>query len=237
MANTTTKKTTTTRKTTAKKATKAEAVDMVVSDNKETEELKTKNEELMAMIAQMQSQIIALQSANVTTANSSSLDALSGKQIKLVSLMKCPINVSTEADGTGISKTFDKYGDTRTVKFDVLADMVASYPETFRRGLIYIANKEAIEELGLADEYENIKDKKTLDEVSELMTDTAVDIFCEIDKELQESIATDIANNMADGRLYDLNKIRDIKVRTGIDIEAISENIVEERKIKKEHEE
>lgn len=236
MANTTTKKTTTTRKTTAKKTTKADAVDMVVTDNKETEELKTKNEELMTMIAQMQAQIIALQSANTTT-NSSSLDALSGKQIKLVSLMKCPINVSTESDGTGISKTFDKYGDTRTVKFDVLADMVASYPETFRRGLIYIANKEAIEELGLVDEYENIKDKKTLDEVSDLMTDTAVDIFCEIDKELQESIATDIANNMADGKLYDLNKIRDIKVRTGIDIEAISENIVEERKIKKEHEE
>jgi hypothetical protein len=235
---TTTKKTTT-RKTTAKKAEPKKTTE-VVEEVKEVkadanDALKEQNEQLLAMIAQMQSQIIALQSNNAQPKEQSGLSALNGKQIKLVSLMKCPINISTEPDGQGTVKTFEKYGDTRMVKFDVLSDMVASYKNTFEKGLIYIADKTAVDELGLTDEYDKICDKKVLDEISDLMTDSAVELFCNIDEALQESVATDIARNMTNGQKYDLNKIRDIKERTKFDIEKMADAIEEEKRVREEH--
>lgn len=240
MATTTTKKATT-RKTTAKKTTKADVVDEIMTENveqknDETEALKEQNAQLLEMITQLQTQMMALQ--NNTTPNVQYVEKVSssGKNIKLISLMNIPINVSTESDGSGITKTFDRYGDSRTVKFDVLSDMVASYPNTFQRGLIYIADEEAVDELGLTDEYKKICSKEILDRISNLVDDDAVDLFCEIDDILKDSIATDIARKIVEGKKYDLNKIRDIKDRTGFDIESIADTIEEEKRILKEKE-
>jgi hypothetical protein len=67
------------------------------------------------------------------------------------------------------------------------------------------------------------------------MTDSAVELFCNIDEALQESVATDIARNMTNGQKYDLNKIREIKERTKFDIEKMADAIEEEKRVREEH--
>ena len=69
-------------------------------------------------------------------------NSIRGKKVKVVNLMQNPLNLSTEPNGMGRIFTFNKYGDSKLIKFDDLADIVASYPYTMEHGLAYICDKE-----------------------------------------------------------------------------------------------
>ena len=175
----------TAKKTTTTKAVETEKIDNVnveeVVDNKisETKALEEKNSQLEKTLALLQAQIANMQ-AQMSQAQPKvqvvQSVGSSGKKVKVVSLMHNPISVSTEPDGHGKSIRFADYGEVRTVKFDDLSDMTASYPNTFGKGLLYIADRDVVNELGLDDVYVNIFDKNTMDEIKTLLGEEDVRI-------------------------------------------------------------
>ena len=96
------------------------------TDNSQDELIK----KLMAQIeaqnikmAEMQKQIESKSQPVVVSNNN---ESIRGKKVKVVNLMQNPLNISTEPNGGGRTYSFKNYGDSRLIKFDDLADIVAS---------------------------------------------------------------------------------------------------------------
>lgn len=181
-------------------------------------------EEQNAKMAEMQKQIDNKSQTVVVNADN---NAIRGKKVKVVNLMQNPLNLSTEPNGMGRIFTFNKYGDSKLIKFDDLADIVASYPYTMEHGLAYICDKEVVEELGLADDYAKLFDKERMDKVVKLREESDLDLFLGMDINLQESAARRIAELINANERMDYNYLRTIKEKTGIDIEAIAKELKE----------
>ena len=181
-------------------------------------------EEQNAKMAEMQKQIDNKSQTVVVNADN---NAIRGKKIKVVNLMQNPLNLSTEPNGMGRIFTFNKYGDSKLIKFDDLADIVASYPYTMEHGLAYICDKEVVEELGLTDDYAKLFDKERMDKVVKLREESDLDLFLGMDINLQESAARRIAELINANERMDYNYLRTIKEKTGIDIEAIAKELKE----------
>lgn len=202
-----------------------------ITVDSEKEELKKKNDELAEMLLKLQAQLNDV-TTKLATGNSSVKEtSLVGKKIKCINLMRNHLNVSTEPYGRGKVFEFLKYGDSKLIKFDELSDIVSSYPNTMEQGLLYIANPDAVEELGLSDEYENIHTKEMLDELIYLRRDMDVDVFISMPKALQESTATEIARLINANETIDWNRQKKIKDATGFDFEEIARNINTEREL------
>lgn len=190
---------------------------------------------LMAQMAELQKQVEESKKektdleklVEILENSKSKTMSLSGKKIKLINMMHNVANVSTEPYGQGRVFTFNKYGDTRYVKYDDLADILSVYPYTMKNGLIYIADKEAVEELGLTEEYQNIYSKEVMDKIMLLREEVDVDLFIGMEENMRESMAIEIANKINQNESMDYNYLRRIKNETGIDIEQIAKDIKE----------
>lgn len=183
-------------------------------------------EEQNAKMAEMQKQIENNNQPQTVVVNNEN-NSIRGKKVKVVNLMQNPLNISTEQNGNGRVYSFKNYGDSRLIKFDDLADIVASYPYTMEHGLAYICDKEVVEELGLADDYAKLFDKERMDKVVKLREESDLDLFLGMDVNLQESAARRIAELINANERMDYNYLRTIKEKTGIDIEAIAKELKE----------
>ena len=179
-------------------------------------------EEQNKKMAEMQSQINNQpQTQTIIQQN----NTLNSKKVKVVNLMHNPLNIATEPNGMGRVYTFRNYGDSRLIKYDDLADIVASYPNTMESGLAYICDKEVVESLGLKEEYEKLFDKETMDKVIKLREDSDLELFLGMNEDLQESTAQKIAERINAHEKVDYNYIKIIKEKTGIDIETIAKDL------------
>lgn len=181
-------------------------------------------EEQNNKMAEMQKQI---DNKSQTVVVNSGGDSLRGKKVKVINLMQNPLNISTEPNGGGRMYSFQNYGESRLIKFDDLADIVASYPYTMEHGLAYICDKEVVKELGLEDEYSKLFNKEIMDKVIWLREESDLDLFLGMDINLQESAARRIAELLNANERMDYNYLRTIKENTGIDIEEIAKELKE----------
>ena len=183
-------------------------------------------EEQNKKMAEMQERLNSTNNVPTITVDATTDEAkLRGKQFKIINLMHCILNVSTEPDGKGRVFTFNKYGDTHRVRFDDLCSIVSAYPYTVENGLIYIADKDMVNYLGLTESYEKIYDKSMVDKITLLKTEEDVDLFVGMEENLKESTAYEIARRINANENVDLNNVNRIKVECGIDIIQIAEEI------------
>ena len=197
------------------------------TDNSQEELIKklmAQLEEQNAKMVEMQKQIENNNQPQTVVVNNEN-NSMRGKKVKVVNLMQNPLNISTEQNGNGRVYSFKNYGDSRLIKFDDLADIVASYPYTMEHGLAYICDKEVVEELGLADDYAKLFDKERMDKVVKLREESDLDLFLGMDINLQESAAKRIAELINANERMDYNYLRIIKEKTGIDIEEIAREL------------
>lgn len=152
---------------------------------------------------------------------------LGTEKIKVINLMHNELNLSTEPNGQGRVFNFEKYGDSRLIRFDELADIVSTYPNTMENGFAYICSQEAVEALGLKEEYEKIYTKEMMDRIPYLREESDVELFIGMNKALQESTASEIARLINANERMDYNYLRRIKDECGIDIEELAKEFKE----------
>lgn len=183
--------------------------------------------ELQRQLAEMQAQLNAKTLEPVTQQPFiiQQEKSYNSKKIKCINLMQNVLNVSTEPDGTGRVYGFNNYGDTRLIRYDDLVDIVSAYPYTMENGLLYIADKDVVEELGLSDLYEKIYTKEMLDEIIYLRKESDVDLFLGMEKNLQESNLRKVAELMNFGEHIDFNYIRRIRDEIGVDLEELARQL------------
>lgn len=223
-----------TNKTSAKRGRppKAKTVE-VKKEEKKVVEINSQDEvikQLMAQIAEQNKKMAEMQeqianSKQPVIVQSTPTNNFSGKKVKVINLMHNPLNISTEPDGMGRAYSFREYGESRLIKYDDLADIVASYPHTMESGCAYICDKDVVESLGLSEEYEKLFDKETMDKVMWLRTESDLELFLGMAESLQKSLAKKIAKLINANERIDYNYIKVIKDKTGIDIEEIAKDL------------
>lgn len=185
-------------------------------------------QQLMAQIAEQNAKMAEMQAQinnNKSTTIIQQANSFNSKKIKVVNLMCNPLNISTEPNGEGRVYAFKEYGDTKLIKYDDLVEIVSSYPNTMEKGYAYICDKDAVEALGLAEEYKSLFDKETMDKIIWLRNETDLELFLGMDDYLQESVSIKIAELLNANERIDFNYLRTIKDKTGIDIEAIANDL------------
>lgn len=213
----------TTKKTTGRTKKNTDINSTTVDTNDIITQLMAQIEAQNKQMAELQEQINAKQSVIIQSTNES--DKFGTKKIKCINLMHNPVNISTEANGNGKVYTFEKYGDSRLIRFDEIADIVSAYPNTMEKGYVYIANKDAVEALGLTEDYEKVYDKETMDKLIMLREEVDLELFLGLDDNLMESAVVEIAKRINANEQVDYNYLARIKAETKYDILAIAEDL------------
>ena len=213
--------------------TKSVVNDNINNNDDELKKSKEENEKMLDIIKELKNQVESLKK-EVDSQKDNSKDNEYYKQsyatnkIKCINLMHNMLNVSTEPDGQGRVYSFDNYGSYKMIPFDQLADIVSSYPYTMEHGLLYICDKKVVDILGLTDDYKNIYTKDVIDKMIYLRRESDADIFIGMEENLRKSTAIEIAKLYNAKEKFDYNMLREIKEKTGIDIEEIAKNLKEE---------
>ena len=210
-----------------KKTEEVKTEEVKVVSEKPTESLKTKAEieleQMQAQMAKMQEQMSAKTEVVVKQMPSRSND-----KIKCISLSPNPVNISTLPNNRGKKFTFEKYGSSWSIRRGDLEDIVSSYENTMKSGLIYVCDRDFIEEQGLDEYYNNsLYSKELLDKLVYLRDDADVEMFLNMSKQLQEATAVRIARLFKMNEHYEPNVLARIKTEAGFDIEQMAQEYVE----------
>ena len=208
-----------------KEEVKVENTNVVSQD--EFNKVQKEKDDLATMLAQLQAQMIQLQS-QVGGTQKKVNDNLPNK-VKVVNLLSQTLNLSTEPMGGGKVFTFEGFGDMVTMKTSHLEDILSIpvYRKEAEQMFFYICSSEIVEDQDLTDSYENGITEETVSFITSLQDDKCVDMFVGLSKGLQDSISTKIAEDMAKGIDYDRNRLADIQMRTEIDIQDMAKTFKE----------
>ena len=208
-----------------KEEVKVENTNVVSQD--EFNKVQKEKDDLATMLAQLQAQMIQLQS-QVGGTQKKVNDNLPNK-VKVVNLLSQTLNLSTEPMGGGKVFTFEGFGDMVTMKTSHLEDILSIpvYRKEAEQMFFYICSPEIVEDQDLTDSYENGITEETVRFITSLQDDKCVDRFVGLSKGLQDSISTKIAEDMAKGIDYDRNRLADIQMRTEIDIQDMAKTFKE----------
>lgn len=217
-----------------KKAEEVKTEEIKVVSEKPTESPKTETEieleQTKKMLAEMQAQMAKMQEqmSAKTEVVVKQMPSRSNDKIKCISLSPNPVNISTLPNNRGKKFTFEKYGSSWSIRRGDLEDIVSSYENTMKSGLIYVCDRDFIEEQGLDEHYNNsLYSKELLDKLVYLRDDADVEMFLNMSKQLQEATAVRIARLFKMNEHYEPNVLARIKTEAGFDIEQMAQEYVE----------
>ena len=217
-----------------KKTEEIKTEEVKVMSEKPTESLKTEAEieleQTKKMLAEMQAQMAKMQEqmSAKTEVVVKQMPSRSNDKIKCISLSPNPVNISTLPNNRGKKFTFEKYGSSWSIRRGDLEDIVSSYENTMKSGLIYVCDRDFIEEQGLDEHYNNsLYSKELLDKLVYLRDDADVEMFLNMSKQLQEATAVRIARLFKMNEHYEPNVLARIKTEAGFDIEQMAQEYVE----------
>lgn len=217
-----------------KKTEEVKTEEIKVVSEKPTESLKTEAEieleQTKKMLAEMQAQMAKMQEqmSAKTEVVIKQIPSRSNDKIKCISLSPNPVNISTLPNNRGKKFTFEKYGSSWSIRRGDLEDVVSSYENTMKSGLIYVCDRDFIEEQGLDEHYNNsLYSKELLDKLVYLRDDADVEMFLNMSKQLQEATAVRIARLFKMNEHYEPNVLARIKTEAGFDIEQMAQEYVE----------
>lgn len=217
-----------------KKTEEVKTEEIKVVSEKPTEPPKTEAEieleQTKKMLAEMQTQMAKMQEqmSAKTEVVVKQMPSRSNDKIKCISLSPNPVNISTLPNNRGKKFTFEKYGSSWSIRRGDLEDIVSSYENTMKSGLIYVCDRDFIEEQGLDEYYNNsLYSKELLDKLVYLRDDADVEMFLNMSKQLQEATAVRIARLFKMNEHYEPNVLARIKTEAGFDIEQMAQEYVE----------
>lgn len=195
---------------TSKKTTKTD--DVII--DKEKEELKNKLQELEKKFAEL----LAKQDSQVVETPA---QPKAKKNIKIINLTRGEMYLR----GSRIHK-FDKQFDSRVFTESEIRQIYANMPKTLAEGWVYIADKEMVEELELADAYSTLLDEKTLKMLLEKNPKEVIEIYKNANDFQKNIIVGMIEDAKMHGRYVDANIVIEIGKLCGkelMDIEPLKE--------------
>ena len=150
----------------------------------------------------------------------------SDEAIPILSLFFGKLNLSTEGLGKGHKYWWSEFGQRKTVPYADLAQIINAEERLLERGYFYIMDERVIKKHGLTQIYENILDKKKLEQVFNLK-DGSVELYQSANDTQKNMIETFLIQKMAKDESVDLNVIGRISKIAGYDLFTKAQEIKE----------
>jgi len=168
--------------------------------------------ELKAMMLQMQSTILSMQQSQPSQQVQMKPEEFTNiyKYIPVISLFDGMLNLSTGqggAMGSGKIYTFTKFGESRNIIYNDLREIVSANFNFANQGYFYIADARVVDECGLTQVYENLLSKEKIEHLLDESREHIAEIFESVPETQKKSVVDYIVKNMAEGVVYDLNKV------------------------------
>jgi hypothetical protein len=140
------------------------------------------------------------------------------KQIRLISLCYGCLNLSTEPFGKGKLITFSKYGESKTILYSTLIDIVNNNRKFAENGAFYILDKDAVYYLGLTDYYKGILSKDIMDNIYDYSATEISSLLESATDEQKEVLVRNAIDSIYNNKPIDLNKCDIIGKAYGVNI-------------------
>lgn len=176
---------------------------------KQVEEQKKQMEELMEKIKILSSAVTPVNEVPVKKDNEK-------KYITFVNMVKGGMNLK----GTRFYHIDKQFGSRKVLESEARV-IINNMPNTIQSGLVYITDREFIEENGLDDYYDTIIDDKTLKTLLDKSADEVIRIYNEANVEQKKIILDMVVSKKLDGERIDANIVQELGRLCGKDLMGI----------------
>jgi len=144
--------------------------------------------------------------------------------VRVTSLCKGKLNLTTKRNGGGTIFRFVSFGQTKNITYQNLEEIVNNNRSFAEKGYYYIQNKKAVRDLMLEEYYENLLDDDAIKSLLEGKNSNMVEVFSIANQTQKEQIVGLLIKHVVNGGKSDRNQLYAISGIYGRDIAAMIED-------------
>lgn len=189
-------------------------------------------EELMKTIQSLQSEISSLKQEKEENSNNNNntqspiiirQNEDTTRLVKVTSLLNNTFNLSTQRKGKGRTVTFNKFGESKNIKFTDMQNILENHLKDFEKGYAVLSSKKDYEDLQIEYIYNEVLNFEKMKDIICLKNDNSVNIILNMDEDMQDNMINLIADNIVNHNYsYDYNKIKQLE-DNGFEINEVVE--------------
>jgi hypothetical protein len=177
----------------------------------------SEKESMRAELAELRKMVEALSKTKTEPKQKVTKDIAPNKYIRVMSLCKDKLNLSTEDRGKGKIFGFENFGDTHRIIYSELLDIMRVHPNFFEAGYFYILDPDVIELGGHEELYSRLLTKEKMEQI--LANDKSALPFFENTNEKQQKVVIDfLIEKINSGQAVDYNFMAEVSRISKVDI-------------------
>ena len=196
------------------------AKNATVENKDENNELQKQNAELLELIKSMKEEINTLKAQQISQPQvivQQSANSDLTRTVKVTSLLGNSYVLSTQPNGRGAIFRFEKYGESKNIKFTEMQSVLQIYGKQFEEGYAVLVSKKDYEDLGVGYMYDMVLTKDKMDKLLELKTDEDIEIILNFSDDMLDNVLRLIAYRINNGANYDYNMINRLQKETDLE--------------------
>jgi len=150
--------------------------------------------------------------------------------VRVTSLIRGKLNVSTERFGRGTVFHFNAFGQTKNINYQTLENIVNNNRSFAEKGYFFIHNKKAVRDLMLEEHYESILSREDMVEIIENKSSNIVGLFETSNEDQRQQIVELLVEHVAGGGNIDFNKLVAMSDIYGKDISVMIKDVKDFKK-------
>jgi len=192
----------------------------------EVNELKNTVKQMQEMMmAQTKTTVAMPEYGNMVAPVGETVDVPFRQYIKVMSLTKHRLTISTEGFGNGTVFNFTEYGQVQSILYEDLAKIIHNNSRFAREGYFVVMDPRVIKIHNLENEYSKILDKKTIDNILDLDADNIRTLVKNTTPHIKNTIVSTVVEKLLANEYVDLNKVRIVSTESGQDIDSMVRGI------------
>lgn len=129
------------------------------------------------------------------------------KPIKVVSLSDGGVSLKTNANGSGKSFRFDKFGHSISITYSDLQDVIAMNRSFIEDGTVYICDADVVKNNYLDEYYNKFLTVDKITNILSFSTPDIIDMVSNTTEAIQETIISLIVKKINNNEYVDMNKV------------------------------
>lgn len=153
------------------------------------------------------------------------------KNIRVMSLCNHTLNLTTGSGKDAKKRVFEHFGQTKSIPYSVLVEMIEHQPTFAENGVYYILDKDVIRKSGLSEYYDKILKKEDIEKILK-NSENSLSLYKTLNTKQREMVNEMLVQKVRDGEITDLNLISAIEREGNVDI---MERVKYSKEFLKEH--
>lgn len=153
------------------------------------------------------------------------------KNIRVMSLCNHKLNLTSGSGKDAKKRVFTHFGQTKTVPYSTLVEMIEYRPSFAENGIYYILDKDVIQKTGLTEFYSKVLKKEDIEKILS-NSENALLLYKTLNVKQKDVVNEMLVEKIKTNEITDLSLISAIEKESGVDI---MERVKNSKEFFKEH--